>query len=521
MSSAYRVIPYNPNNLANSLSNSFLTKEDIISRNSMHFRYLVDYLSKSEGIGATTIVIEEHYISKAFLNDFASYYALCFKSYEKVCKRIHFFNEKFSAQAFDDAILDPQSKSHRIWDSYLGYVVAKPLPEAIIGPTILKTYESDESNERNYITKSYKINLFGKSLDVHSVAYQEQDSVVSACATTAIWSAFHKTAELFQTRIPTPNEITRSAGNLFFESGRSFPNRGLDITQIGKAIESVGLVSELHNNNSTIQDNNWIKSFVYAYVKAGIPVLLAFKMDGDHVGHLIAVTGYKKHKSIPAKQEMQLVSHEIQRLYAHDDGIGPYSRLGFTTVSELENPNDSKNSKTVQRDKLVTSWKRRGSKKNIHAEIDAIIVPIHPKIRINFDDIYNQVKLLNLFFSAILKEDNHLHWDVYLCFSNIYKSAIRESNTLLRNEKKGVLENALPKHVWIAEAKYGPYHLVDFVFDATDFSRGFYCLKILFFSTGFKGLLGKSLENPSVLSEIERTLSRDFRELFQREAASK
>lgn len=207
------------------------------------------------------------------------------------------------------------------------------------------------------------MNLFGKNLTIESLAYQEQDTVVSACASTAIWNAFHKTAILFQTSLPSPGEITKAAGNLFINSGRTFPNSGLDLTQIGKAIESVGLVSELRIANSEIP---YAKRFVYAYNKAGIPVLLFIHIK-DLGYHLITVAGYSEKDEEPElKAEISLRADRIKTFYAHDDQVGPFARIELTNSTALK-----------------TAWKDRQGN-NIDGSIYAIIVPLYPKIRISF-----------------------------------------------------------------------------------------------------------------------------------------
>jgi hypothetical protein len=106
--------------------------------------------------------------------------------------------------------------------------------------------------------------------------------------------AFFKTSCFFQTKLPSPSEITASAKNSYNFSGRTFPNKkGLDLFQIGNAIDSVGLEFELRNN---IKVNNpgHVKAFIYSYLKLGIPVLLgiSFSQNNEEL-HLITLTGFK------------------------------------------------------------------------------------------------------------------------------------------------------------------------------------------------------------------------------------
>jgi hypothetical protein len=56
-----KILPYSVENLAKALSNEYTSVEVISSKN--HFIYLKDYLGNS-GIDASSIVIEENYVSK-------------------------------------------------------------------------------------------------------------------------------------------------------------------------------------------------------------------------------------------------------------------------------------------------------------------------------------------------------------------------------------------------------------------------------------------------------------------------
>ena len=138
---------------------------------------------------AKTIVIEPEYISKDYLHDYTSYYSLCYKEYPKVCSRVHFFSLDFNKRDFE-ILINNGSPSVDIRNSYLGFIVVRPIPNTVIGFTVLKPYvHSTGFNQRNFWgLKKYPVHLFGIKLEVESLAFQEQDSVVSACATAAIWS---------------------------------------------------------------------------------------------------------------------------------------------------------------------------------------------------------------------------------------------------------------------------------------------------------------------------------------------
>jgi hypothetical protein len=170
-----------------------------------------------------------------------------------------------------------------LWNSYLGYVVVKPLPARQIGATLLP-YAATEANRRHYpVGRTYEVNLLGKQLALGTLIFQEQDNNVSAGATTALWMAFHKTAGQFQMALPSPYQITTATRNLFNHHGRNFPSVGLDPTQIGEAIQAVGLVAELRTyrqrgewrlddaaavDEQMVEQLQGAKRFLYAYLRA-------------------------------------------------------------------------------------------------------------------------------------------------------------------------------------------------------------------------------------------------------------
>jgi hypothetical protein len=163
-----RIIDYSPDNLANELSNDFTTAERIKGKN--HFIYFRDYLSPS-GINAKKIVVEELYISKDYLSDYSSYYSLCFENYDKVCKRIHFFGDDFDEEIFKKALLEKSD----IWEKYLGFIVAKPLPYTVIGITVLKQYPDIAGQNRVFFgVREYSIHIFGKECHFNSLAFQNR-----------------------------------------------------------------------------------------------------------------------------------------------------------------------------------------------------------------------------------------------------------------------------------------------------------------------------------------------------------
>lgn len=143
-----RLLEYNEENLAVAFSNDYTTPQVISAKN--HFLYFKDYFSP-QGLNAKMMVVEDNYVSKDFLHDYASYYAFCFENYPKTCRRIHFFDVDFTEEKFNSFLLNADENSDNFWSHYLGFIVIKPIPVTVIGFTVLKTYAGNHAfNERNF-----------------------------------------------------------------------------------------------------------------------------------------------------------------------------------------------------------------------------------------------------------------------------------------------------------------------------------------------------------------------------------
>lgn len=520
----YELLPYTEDNLAYALSNDHVLPPDV--RKKPHFCYFCEYLGATrDGLAARIIVIENPYVSSSFQADYADYYSRGFADYPRHCKRVHFFSQEFDKPALEAALTDLSEAA--LWGSYLGYIVIKPLPATPIGATVLKQYGHGKTKHRHYpVQRPYPLNLLGKKLVVNTLAFQEQDVNVSACATTALWMAFHKTASLFQTPLPSPYQITASTGNLFNSTGRVFPNKGLDLYQVGKAIESVGLVSELRLYQPPTEMHKLVmqefqdlpaeeqpteaavteqcrqaaemqmqeaKGLIYAYLRMGLPILLFIQLEGLG-GHLVTITGYREAEAVPLRSiNISLLSDRIERFYVHDDQIGPFARIGFTHDGRLE-----------------TAWPDGGNNwlNCRKAILDAVSVPLIPDIRIEYEQVYEKVALFDQVLYGFLPDGEDLLWDVYLSYSNTYKEELRKQRHINYHHLNRLLKTLLPKYIWVARASLGGSTLLEMVFDATDLHTGFYCQLINVFDP-LRSFLQGLLKDPVAQEDFKAAPSFD------------
>ena len=289
---------------------------------------------------------------------------------------------------------------------------------------------------------------------------------------------------MFQTHLPSPSEITKSAGNFYNHSGRIFPNQGLDLSQICKAIESIGLVSELrvegrleeteHGREEIIRsDIPYAKRIVYAYNKAGLPVLLFIQIDNNG-HHLITVTGYsEKDEVFQVTEEMTLKADRIERFYVHDDQVGPFARITLKNSTSLE-----------------TAWRNQKGL-ILNGKIYAIVIPLYPKIRISFDDVYKKIRILDIILYRLSIFKFELEWDIYLIESNKFKEDALKSKHDQNIKEKLIFAN-YPRYIWVARAIVKKNFVFDLIFDSTDISRGHFCKDFILYELGAKPALSKA-----------------------------
>ncbi|MBF0308997.1 MAG: hypothetical protein HQL56_05685 [Magnetococcales bacterium] len=179
----YEVVPYTLDAFVKLLAKFGRGDRDFVAGKTST-GYLANYFAD---LGLKTIIVETSYVDHDYLEDYTGYYARCFTEYPNRCARIHLFSIEFLEDDMYSLLQGsgalPQSK---LQESYLGFMVIKPLPKRMIGKTCLKTYGTEGS--RYYVrSRSYQANLFGIPLTIsNTLAFQEQDSVAAACATSAV-----------------------------------------------------------------------------------------------------------------------------------------------------------------------------------------------------------------------------------------------------------------------------------------------------------------------------------------------
>lgn len=455
--------------------------------NSAHFKYLKNYLwDDSEGLKIQTIVIERTYTSLSYQADFLNYYGRTYYPYIKDCSRIHFFAEVtdglFTSKELEEYLFSskdsPLCEKFKI--AYRGHIVIKKLPKGSIGASLLPTYSNIKKDgyTRFYTAvRNYEVNFFGKKINVRTMPYQEQDSIIGYCATSALWFAFQITSFLFNSHVPNPSEITLSAGHDSNHTGKNFPRNGLELRQVCQAIYSTGLIAEMRNSD-VLLDDRYLKAYVYAYLKMGLPVLLGIEIENDEdLDHLVTLNGYRIDPNLTIKEDesgykVRLVSDQITRFYAHDDQVGPFARLEFADKQTKQG------GKQQIKYQFITAWAKSKLENSGYfgADSKSVIIPITDKVKVIFEDMFVESMLNEFIISTYVNVE--IVWDIFLCKSNDYKDELLvELRSLGINEIDNpdaykIFLRSLPQYIWVVkgyweeEGKKGL--MFDFIYDAAD-----------------------------------------------------
>lgn len=353
---------------------------------SYQLRYLADYLTK---IGCQTVAVESHYIDRDYIDDVALFYSRSLRSYPNFCTRLHFFRESLGKRRFNSLIRAASrgrynSSQTYLQQRYLGYCVVRPLPGYPVGRTVLATFprESGEAFIRELACiREYGVNLCGFALTVSGLAFQQQDQGVSACATTAIWSAVNCTSWKEDQKVSTPAEITQLASKYLLLAGRALPSEGLGLQQICEAIRGAGLAPVSVRSATPTEDNPQLLT----YIQSGFAPVLCIRKLGADAGHAVCGVGLKLGAVQPrtnSNLHFTDASTSIQGLYIHDDRLGPYAMADVYPYTTLQVDPTTGKETTAIRTALRIRWPREDTEYE-HALLEAIVVPVPLKVRLS------------------------------------------------------------------------------------------------------------------------------------------
>ncbi len=371
--------------------------------------------------------------------------------------------------------------------AYLGFAVIKPLGGSPLGRTVLKCYPEtpDDPEKRTRYkrlfrpcTRNYKAHFCGVELSVRGLAFQQQDVGVSACATTAIWSALQKIADHEPISPATPVQITTLATKFSLTGGRPMPSEGLNLDQMCQAVQAVGVSPSLFRvDNSAVA-----KAQLYSAIKSGFtPVLV---LDSPSIGrHAVAVVGMKlkpTHETGTLDAKSDDVASDLLGLYIHDDRLGPYLRASFVEPRAQNGGTAKLGILLPTADEATESfW-----------ELTHILIPLHSKIRLSFACLQSVslaiVKTALKFKSTFDIPDDEIPngpvtHSTWITRAHKYVETLFlgiNTNSPDRIEKLST-QISLARYVGVVQISSSYFDPIDILVDTTSTKRNIHCLAVI------------------------------------------
>jgi hypothetical protein len=436
--------------------------------------YLWSYLSS---LRAGVFLTEAEYIDRHYLDDYTTFYAQSFRPPPVQTRRVHFFAglgaadlERRVSEFYGAANDRKRQVEDELAEAYLGFVVLRPLDGAPIGRTVLRTYPED--GRRQYtVVRPYRVHVGGLCLSIDGLAYQQQDKGAAVCASTALWSALQKVAQLSGHRTPTPSAITAAAKSPFAAS------HGLNDAEMAAALATLGYSAEYFSPGENIA---LFKAKLATYLRSHLPVVLLLSGPVDDsgssvcAGHAVTVTGYAEPSSavlvgapIDGLDPLVMRDGALEILYVHDDNLGSHAHYELLeTVASASG---------VAPDLMVLRGKSQGPKVDWWTpdrwKIDAALVPKPRKLRMPVQDLL----LVGWAFRRSCEQvfpNVDLEYSMHATTGVGYRGWLRELALFAPADLRQFNWTVhLPRHLGVVRVAYEHRHVCDFLVDVTTVER--------------------------------------------------
>lgn len=159
---------------------------------------------------------------------------------------------------------------------------------------------------------------------------------------------------------------------------------------------------------------------------------------------------------LPAPAQCRFSALSADKIYCHDDQVGPFSRMTFEPQG------------------LSTSWPNGRGAVFLHAE--TMIVPLYHKVRISVVSLIEQVqridRVLEVFrTNGFIPLAERITWDIQLSTLNAFRAELADSAVDDRNKRRLLLLD-YPRFLWRIRASVARNLVFEALLDATDLLQG-------------------------------------------------
>jgi len=487
-------LDYDPANLPSVLD---LKKPPFVENAFGQLEYIAQYVTHKD-LDCKSIAIERRHIDRDYMEDHSVFYSRSLQSYANYCQRVHFFAIPVAKleEALSNLVAAGRNEGAEKFgkkceafsnEYYLGFCVIKPLRGCPVGRTVLRPLGPDAIDGRRHFqcTRLYTAHLAGIPLTVRGLAFQQQDAGVSACATTALWSAMQKIRESEELGNSSPARITTLAAQYNLPFGRSMPSEGLSIGQLCTAVQALGVSP----NMFSVEDFDLARDLIFAATDSGIASVLIIQEEGDVNYHAVTVTGMKliePRKGAELTPGLSTIAGDLLALYIHDDRVGPYVRADIVerTVKTDNGGNDQ------QRVGLKVKYESNDETKIEIWILSHILVPMHGKVRLSFADLRLLASLiivptLHVFHNTELPNGDSrpplITFGSKICLAHQYLVELLFTPNALSPEQFDTLRSKilLSRYVGVVRLEAPFMDSIDVVFDTTSTLKNLNCLGIV------------------------------------------
>lgn len=374
------------------------------------------------------IIVEDNYIDKVYRDEYYSYFSTKLNPYYKNCIKLSFIDGEID----ENRLLD-QDEINRIKESYLGFMILRPLFPGTVGRTALSPDALIKPLTDVKICKApIKNSIIGHDVTITAFPHSSQDTEYMTCAETTIWSIMeyfgNKYAEYCSI---LPSKIHKILDKKAFQ--RHIPSEGLLYSDISYVLQTNSFGCKVYSRGA-YSDEEFNRIFS-CYIESGIPLGVAVTgiCNGKPIGHAIVCIGRKNTKR-------EIVDHVTKKTFKNGIKYISWNECIHEFVF-----NDDNNPCYQIADIDNPTPQYQGCK------VNTIIVPLYHKIYMDAPKAINYSEgICNLLLASRLPDGCVVR--TYLAYSHSYRNHISQ-DTLLNTEYKNFILDyiRLPKFVWVTE----------------------------------------------------------------------
>lgn len=275
-----------------------------------------EVLGQAYSLGAQTAVIEYRYLDPDYRSEHSRFYSMTFRRYPSVAHRLHFFAAPPPQDWHDPAhALDFTS----LGDTYLGFVVLRPLPGARVGRVAL--IPPDDLAQDVTCRTRETVNVFGEEMSVSGAPFMAQDSQLGVCAHMTLWVVAHHHHLAYGRERRTAGHIAELIPSEL-GLGRPAPSTGLTVEQLAAGCRALGLPPLVYKckEPDDLPSGERVPGIVCRYLNSGMPVIVA--AGGQHaftlVGYRRVDAGTKDERIHFIRQDDEIGPYQVVEDFAHD-----------------------------------------------------------------------------------------------------------------------------------------------------------------------------------------------------------